>query len=44
MTVQAQQRLGKLLGAISEQLRGAMSADDFRDYLRAFLFLHCLSD
>ena len=30
--------------AIANQLRGAMNADDFRDYMLAFLFLRYLSD
>jgi thiol-disulfide isomerase/thioredoxin len=44
MTASNQQRLGKTLWAIADQLRGAMSADDFRDYMLAFLFLRYLSD
>ncbi|MGB9731376.1 type I restriction-modification system subunit M [Calditerrivibrio nitroreducens] len=36
--------LGKTLWAIADQLRGAMNADDFRDYMLAFLFLRYLSD
>jgi type I restriction enzyme M protein len=44
MTHQDQQRLGKTLWAIADQLRGAMAADDFRDYMLAFLFLRYLSD
>src|SRR5688572_9318737 len=43
MTAQDQQRLGKTLWAIADQLRGAMNADDFRDYMLAFLFLRYLS-
>lgn len=39
-----QTRLGKTLWAIADQLRGAMNADDFRDYMLAFLFLRYLSD
>jgi type I restriction enzyme M protein len=39
-----QQRLGKTLWSIADQLRGAMAADDFRDYMLAFLFLRYLSD
>lgn len=38
------QKLGKTLWAIADQLRGAMNADDFRDYMLAFLFLRYLSD
>ena len=44
MTDQDQKRLGKTLWAIADQLRGAMNADDFRDYMLAFLFLRYLSD
>jgi type I restriction enzyme M protein len=44
MTASDQQRLGKTLWAIADQLRGAMNADDFRDYMLAFLFLRYLSD
>ena len=40
----AQQQLGKTLWAIADQLRGAMNADDFRDYMLSFLFLRYLSD
>ena len=44
MTDQEQKQLGKTLWAIADQLRGAMNADDFRDYMLAFLFLRYLSD
>ena len=44
MTDQNQKQLGKTLWAIADQLRGAMNADDFRDYMLAFLFLRYLSD
>ena len=44
MIEQRQQQLGKTLWAIADQLRGAMNADDFRDYMLAFLFLRYLSD
>jgi len=44
MTEQNQKRLGKTLWNIADQLRGAMNADDFRDYMLAFLFLRYLSD
>src|ERR1051326_4907293 len=44
MTKHDQQRLGKVLWNIADQLRGAMNADDFRDYMLAFLFLRYLSD
>ena len=39
MTEQNQKQLGKTLWAIADQLRGAMNADDFRDYMLADLFL-----
>lgn len=39
MTAQDQQRLGKTLWNIADQLRGAMNADDFRDLILASLFL-----
>lgn len=39
-----QKQLGRTLWAIADQLRGAMNADDFRDYMLAFLFLRYLSD
>lgn len=44
MTLQEQQQLGKTLWDIADQLRGAMNADDFRDYMLSFLFLRYLSD
>lgn len=44
MTEQNQKQLGKTLWAIADRLRGAMNADDFRDYMLAFLFLRYLSD
>lgn len=44
MTDQNQKQLGKTLWAIADQLRGAMNADDFRDYMLSFLFLRYLSD
>lgn len=37
-------QLGKTLWEIADQLRGAMNADDFRDYMLSFLFLRYLSD
>lgn len=39
-----QKQLGNTLWSIAEQLRGAMDADDFRDYMLSFLFLCYLSD
>ncbi len=44
MTEKVKQQLGATLWAIAENLRGAMNADDFRDYMLAFLFLRYLSD
>lgn len=44
MTKQDKNQLGKTLWAIADQLRGAMAADDFRDYMLSFLFLRYLSD
>ncbi len=44
MTANEQTQLGKTLWDIADQLRGAMNADDFRDYMLSFLFLRYLSD
>jgi type I restriction enzyme M protein len=44
MTEQNQKELGNTLWAIANDLRGAMNADDFRDYMLSFLFLRYLSD
>ncbi len=44
MTVNDQKQLGSTLWSIADQLRGAMNADDFRDYMLSFLFLRYLSD
>lgn len=44
MTQQQQLQLGKTLWAIADDLRGAMNADNFRDYMLSFLFLRYLSD
>jgi len=44
MTDNNHKQLGKTLWNIADQLRGAMNADDFRDYMLAFLFLRYLSD
>ena len=38
MTQKDQQQLGKTLWNIADDLRGAMNADDFRDYILSFLF------
>jgi len=43
MTHKDQQKLGKTLWDIADNLRGAMNADDFRDYMLSFLFLRYLS-
>ncbi|MBF7092109.1 type I restriction-modification system subunit M [Flavobacterium sp. ALJ2] len=43
MTKKEQQQLGKTLWDIADNLRGAMNADDFRDYMLSFLFLRYLS-
>ncbi len=44
MTDIDQKQLGKTLWNIADTLRGAMNADDFRDYMLSFLFLRYLSD
>lgn len=44
MTDTQQKQLGSTLWAIADKLRGAMNADDFRDYMLSFLFLRYLSD
>jgi len=44
MTNDQQKQLGATLWGIADQLRGAMNADDFRDYMLSFLFLRYLSD
>jgi type I restriction enzyme M protein len=44
MTEKDQKQLGNTLWAIADDLRGAMNADDFRDYMLSFLFLRYLSD
>lgn len=44
MTDQEKKQLGNILWGIADQLRGAMNADDFRDYMLSFLFLRYLSD
>lgn len=43
MTNKDQLQLGKTLWNIADNLRGAMNADDFRDYMLSFLFLRYLS-
>jgi len=44
MTANDQTQLGNTLWKIADELRGAMNADDFRDYMLSFLFLRYLSD
>ena len=44
MTASEQKQLGATLWEIANQLRGAMNADDFRDYMLSFLFLNYLSE
>lgn len=44
MTEQDLNKLGSTLWGIANDLRGAMNADDFRDYMLSFLFLRYLSD
>ena len=44
MNAQSQKELGATLWKIANDLRGAMNADDFRDYMLSFLFLRYLSD
>jgi len=44
MTKEQLSQLGKTLWAIADDLRGAMNADDFRDYMLSFLFLRYLAD
>jgi type I restriction enzyme M protein len=44
MTDRDQKQLGKTLWNVADTLRGAMNADDFRDYMLSFLFLRYLSD
>lgn len=44
MTEYDQKELGNTLWKIADDLRGAMNADDFRDYMLSFLFLRYLSD
>lgn len=43
MAAKAQDKLGQTLWDIANDLRGAMNADDFRDYMLSFLFLRYLS-
>lgn len=43
MASKEQKQLGKTLWDIADELRGAMNADDFRDYMLSLLFLRYLS-
>jgi len=44
MTENNQTQLGNTLWKIADELRGAMNADQFRDYMLSLLFLRYLSD
>ena len=44
MNDEKHKKLGATLWVIADKLRGAMNADDFRDYMLSFLFLRYLSD
>lgn len=44
MSEQELKQLGATLWDIANDLRGAMNADDFRDYMLSFIFLRYLSD
>lgn len=44
MTANDQTQLGNTLWKIADELRGAMNADDFCDYMLSFLFLQYLFD
>ena len=44
MAATDQTQLGNTLWKIADELRGAMNADQFRDYMLSFLFLRYLSD
>jgi type I restriction enzyme M protein len=44
MTEPEQRELGRTLWSIADALRGAMNADDFRDYMLALLFFRHLSE
>jgi type I restriction enzyme M protein len=42
MTEANQKQLGNTLWKIADDLRGAMNADDFRDYMLSFFFFRYL--
>ena len=44
MTDSNQKKLGNTLRSVADQLRGAMDADDFRDYVLSLIFPRYLSD
>lgn len=44
MTAKEQDKLGKALWDIANNLRGSMMADDFRDYMLSFIFLRYISE
>ncbi len=44
MSEQTNKKLGDVLWSMANQLRGAMNADDFRDYMLSLIFLRYLSD
>lgn len=44
MTEQTQKQLGRTLWNIADMLRGAMNADDVRDYMLSFRLPRYLSD
>jgi len=44
MTENNHTQLGNTLWKIADELRGAMNADDFRDYMLSFLFLKYRSE
>ena len=44
MVTNNQNKLGKALWAVANELRGTMMADDFRDYMLSFLFWKYLSE
>jgi type I restriction enzyme M protein len=39
MSEEEQQKLGKTLWKIADNLRGSMNADDFRDYMLSLIYL-----
>ena len=43
MTQQDREQLGRVLWSIADELRGAMTADNFRDYMLSLLFYRYIS-